>query len=555
VCNATGANTSGAVFEFQALAPTPDSDRACQNSTVCTATQFEAVAGTASSDRACAPLTVCGAGSDEITPPTRVSDRICACNAVGFYQIVHDNALHDTECDPYTVCEAGFAIEAVAPTPTSDRVCSCPPNAASVLLGNGRTGFTQTCQCLQGYFTVSDTSGGGLAAECHRTTACTLHARETVAPTPSSDRACECSEGWYFVSGMCKEGRFDEEEPDDGLPAVGELDDSGFPVAFVIIVIIIILLVMLGLCLMRVYKNRQLQKKDEDEPVLSSIHAHTPSGMIEIRSAPPANQPAAPTGGKPQWVATGRNATGQPRSAGAAGLDPDAKALEDFRKAKEAVRGHSNGATNGHSNGASNGAGNGHSNGASNGRRNGAGNGHSNGASNGHRNGASNGAGNGHDLVHNGSGANGAGPTMPQRDYATLSSPHPAYTSGPPPPTPLQRQYSPMGEQIASDMQGEMRAGSSGHGYPLGRAKEKYGDQFADLSPAVRSAAPHAKYLGLTVFYDRHHVHTHCFWCRMQRVLSLSLSLSLSPCLCISLCISLPLPPTLPPPPSISLRG
>eukprot|EP00056_Hartaetosiga_gracilis_P013320 m.219484 g.219484 ORF g.219484 m.219484 type:complete len:3572 (+) comp13825_c8_seq1:160-10875(+) len=108
---------------------TLSTDRECKDLTVCSSVEFETVAATASSDRECQDITQCGAMEYQTQAPTRSSDRTCEavtpCDDEEYtahpYGVANDN-----HCVPYTApCSFNDGYyEAISPTATSDRFCA-----------------------------------------------------------------------------------------------------------------------------------------------------------------------------------------------------------------------------------------------------------------------------------------------------------------------------------------------------------------------------------------------------------------------------------------------
>ena len=91
--------------EYETVAATATSDRACATHTTCVAGQWQSAVASAGADRECAAPTQCGAAQWQTAAPTLASDRACADHARcsgAQYETKAAGAHHDRACAALT---------------------------------------------------------------------------------------------------------------------------------------------------------------------------------------------------------------------------------------------------------------------------------------------------------------------------------------------------------------------------------------------------------------------------------------------------------------------
>lgn len=120
-------------LDYQAVAPTPTTDRVCaEYRTDCPTTFFLVGSQSATSDRQCQPCQSCAPGT--------------------FVRTVCANT-DDTDCHPVRQCVSGVQFESAAPTASTDRNCTGATTCSAVLefQSNDLTPTTdRVCQGLTG---------------------------------------------------------------------------------------------------------------------------------------------------------------------------------------------------------------------------------------------------------------------------------------------------------------------------------------------------------------------------------------------------------------------
>ena len=172
-----------AAFEYETVAPTPTSNRACaaamkecphgqwesrspgpKNDRECTvwracaANEYQHAEGGLHADRDCRPHSAeCPNGHWETRAPGTHQDRACAahaavCDFSTHWESVAPGPMRDRKCEPLTICGPG-SREVTSPTETSDRWCAlCQAGAYKPTAGNERACF----QCPDGYRSRAD---------------------------------------------------------------------------------------------------------------------------------------------------------------------------------------------------------------------------------------------------------------------------------------------------------------------------------------------------------------------------------------------------------------
>lgn len=218
VCNVTTVCQAG---EYEAVAPTDESDRSClpcdgvlgyqdrSGQLACTpvtacivGSQFESSAPTQYSDRVCTNYTECSTGQWEVESLSTTSDRVCAshssCITGVQYEVVPATNSSDRICNVISKCN-GWEWESSPPTNTSDRICEpvtfapCPDGQYQAMPANG----TRDRVCLPWTKCNSSTEFIEIAGTrdanqiCKPVRVCANDTEfEVLAPTSTSDRVC-----------------------------------------------------------------------------------------------------------------------------------------------------------------------------------------------------------------------------------------------------------------------------------------------------------------------------------------------------------------------------
>ena len=274
LCNATHDTICAALSppctsaQFEALPPTANSDRRCEDLVDCTPDQWQAAPPTPTSQRDCRPVTLCTSGQQwranpatatsnndcrdaspvctgdqfEQQPLTATSDRKCVdlvdCVQGQEYQAAPPSATTQRDCRPITSCTVGSQYQVAAPTATSNRECedATPPCDGSQDLvevlpltptSDRRCAVSDDCAgspCLNGGLCVDgvlsytcDCTGTGYAGDrCEYDDSCDPDdpCENGVCVATAQGAICQCEAGW--VGACCGV------EQIDGVPAYVE---------------------------------------------------------------------------------------------------------------------------------------------------------------------------------------------------------------------------------------------------------------------------------------------------------------------------------------------
>ena len=102
-------------LQYEAVAPTPTSDRTCFAVTTCGQSQFEVSAPNNTAQRQCAALRTCGAGHHVAVPATATRDRVCARCPDGAHGLIgqtFQNATNQPVCAEMSFCGLGEYAQA-----------------------------------------------------------------------------------------------------------------------------------------------------------------------------------------------------------------------------------------------------------------------------------------------------------------------------------------------------------------------------------------------------------------------------------------------------------
>eukprot|EP00040_Diaphanoeca_grandis_P011481 m.58856 g.58856 ORF g.58856 m.58856 type:complete len:2591 (+) comp22623_c0_seq1:340-8112(+) len=165
-------------FQFESLSASLISNRECTSLTVCSVTlsnTYRTTLATPTSNRECASVKSCDDDEYETDEPTDVSNRVCEAITdclPSEFQTVAPTDVTNRECDALLTCSVGEEFEQVAPTATSQRICQS---------------FTG-CEGHQ-FESVAGTATSDRS--CTDARVCSKTEFETTAPTATTDRDCE----------------------------------------------------------------------------------------------------------------------------------------------------------------------------------------------------------------------------------------------------------------------------------------------------------------------------------------------------------------------------